>query len=99
MTIEPFNSQMIGLAELALAFAYLHRALPAVRALGRGIQIKFWLLAVALGLFGIGRFFGPVYETAFTPVFNIGHYALIAYAALRLHQIIYRSPCRWGKEP
>lgn len=95
---EPLNSLAIGLAELALAFAVFHRAMPAAQEYGRARALKFWLLGFALGLFGMGRLFFPPASAASAAalVYSFGHYCLIAYAACRLRHIARHSGARWG---
>ena len=96
---EPFNSQLIGGIEIALALLVFHRALPAVLVFGRLQVLKFWLLGFALGSFGIGRAFGPPYLAADAWIFTVGHYCLIAYVVMRLRQLMLASDSTWWRQP
>ena len=95
---EPYTSVAIGLVELALALLVFTRAMPAAREMGFWHVVKFWCLGLCLGLFGVGRLFGPTYESAvFSPIFAVGHAALIAYSIARLVTIAHNSQSRWGR--
>ncbi|MBH9537888.1 hypothetical protein [Novosphingopyxis sp. YJ-S2-01] len=97
--IEPLHSRVIGIAYLLLAFGFLHFALPAVIKSGRWHIVKFWCFAIALGTFGLGRLFGPIYLEANAWIYALGHYGLLTYATLRLGHIMLRHKCDWWNTP
>lgn len=86
---------IIGVTEVALAFLYFQRALPATLRQGNWKVWKTWLLGVALGLIGTGI------VAHGDPVLSVlGHFALIAYAIMRLRRIVNeRGSCKWGDKP
>ncbi|MDR7101471.1 hypothetical protein [Croceicoccus sp. BE223] len=82
---------VIGLAYLAIAFVIFDRVLASLRADLFVRYLKFWCLAVAAGLFGLGRLTG-------TELFyDLAHPCLIAYAALRIHAVAAGNPSRWWR--
>ncbi|MBH9536933.1 hypothetical protein [Novosphingopyxis sp. YJ-S2-01] len=93
--IEPIQSRAIGVTYMLIAWAYLQFVLPAMIPLGRWHILKFWCFALALGSFGLGRLFGPIYLETNAWIFAIGHYGLITYAALRLLGILREHKGRW----
>lgn len=81
----------VGLIYLALAGIIFDRVLAALRDQPFVRFVKFWTLAVAVGLFGLGRLTG-------TDLFyDIAHPCLIAYVALRIHTIAAGSTSRWWR--
>jgi len=96
---EPYNSLVIGWLEIALALAVFHRALPVMAHMGRLAAVKFWMFGFMLGAFGIGRAFGPPYLASDAWIFTAGHYCLIGYTVLRLHQIARSSNRKWWTQP
>ena len=100
LMIEPLNSRMIGVLEIALALLIFHRVLPIMVELENRLKIvKFWALGFALGSFGLGRLFGAVYLQGDAWLFATGHWCLITYAALRLYEITRNSQARWWRHP
>jgi len=82
---------VIGLIYMALAIAIFDRVLAVMRDQPFVRFVKFWSLAVAAGLFGLGRLTG-------TDLFyDIAHLCLIAYVALRIHKVAAGNPTRWFK--
>lgn len=88
--IAPFDI-VIGAVYVLAAAIIFDRVLAVLRRDLFLRFVKFWALAVAAGLFGIGRLTGT--ET----FYDIAHPCLIFYVALRVHEVTTGQVCRWGK--
>lgn len=91
------NNLVAGSLEMLLAIMIAHRALPNVRTEGLMRAFKFWSLAMALGLLGVGRYADYMTGRELGALAVFGHWFLILYAALRYRHTMSRcGQFKWG---
>lgn len=96
---EAFQNMVIGLIELTLALTFFQKALPVMLAEARIHALKIWLFGFALGLMGAGRLESAIRAEPTAALYDLGHLALILYAALRLRLILKSGQCQWWLKP
>ena len=81
----------IGVVYLIVAGWIFDRVLAVMRRETFVMFVKFWALAVACGLFGLGRL------TDTDTFYDLAHLCLLSYAVLRIMHITRGAACRWGR--
>lgn len=96
---EAFQNMAIGLIELTLALVYFQKALPVMLAQARVHGLKIWLFGFALGLMGAGRLESAIRAEPTAALYDLGHMALILYAAIYLRAILKSGNGHWWLKP